>query len=202
MKIEKLDNDKIRIILNIEDLKNNNIDFHSFMSNSKESQNLFLYMLDIAEEQLGFITDNYKVSIETMYLNNGSFVLNITRFKTDSFLKTPRVTTKRKDFSSDPNSSIYVFSSIDDFLDFYSKFTSCINLDIFKDCKYSLYYFESKYYMIINSDCLNTKYRNLFLYILSEFSNLITNSQSIITNLQEHGKCLCKNKKFMSTATL
>ena len=49
----------------IEDLKNNNIDFHSFMSNSKESQNLFLYILDLAEEQVGFITDNYKVSIET-----------------------------------------------------------------------------------------------------------------------------------------
>lgn len=198
MKIEKLDTDKIRITLNIDDLKNNNIDFHSFMSNSKESQNLFLYMLDIAEEQVGFITDNYKVSIETMYLNNGYFILNVTRFKGDNCFKSPRVTSKRKEISNELNSSIYVFSSMDNFLDFYSKIAGYINLDIFKDCKYSLYCFENKYYLIINSECLNTKYRNLFLYILSEFSNLITNSQSIITNLQEHAKCLCENKKFTS----
>ena len=78
MKIEKLNTDKIRITLNFEDLKNNDIDIHTFMSNSTENQNLFLYILDLAEEQYGFSTDNYKVRIETMYLNNNSFILNIT----------------------------------------------------------------------------------------------------------------------------
>ena len=75
MKIEKLNIDKIRITLNIEDLKNNDVDIQTFMSNSTESQNLFLYILDLAEEQCGFSTDNYKVRVETMYLNNDSFIL-------------------------------------------------------------------------------------------------------------------------------
>lgn len=196
MKIEKLDTDKIRITLNIDDLKNNNIDFHSFMSNSKESQNLFLYILDLAEEQVGFITDDYKVSIETMYLNNGYFILNVTRFKGDSFFKNSRVTPKRKEFSSELNSSIYIFSSMDDFLDFYSKIKKAINLETFNDCTYGLYCFENKYYMIINSDCLNVKYRSLFLYILSEFSTTISSTPSFVSNLKEHGKCICENKVF------
>ena len=196
MKIEKLDIDRIKITLNIEDLKNNNIDFHSFMSNSKESQNLFLYILDMAEEQVGFVTDNYKVSIETMYLNNGYFILNVTRFKSDNFFKSPRVTAKRKEISNELNSSIYIFSSLDEFLEFYSKIKKTFNLEIFNDCKYSLYFLNNKYYMTIECNCLNSKYKNLFLYILSEFSTLINNTSSIQNNLSEYSKCICKNKKF------
>lgn len=70
MKIEKLNDDKIRIILNIEDLEKNDIDFHSFMSNSIESQELFLDMLDKAEEEVGFTTDNYKIMIEAIATQN------------------------------------------------------------------------------------------------------------------------------------
>lgn len=197
MKIEKLDTDKIRIILNLEDLKNNSIDFHSFMANSKESQNLFLYILDLAAEQVGFVTDNYKVSIETMYLNNGCFILNVTRFKGEKVFNNPRVKAKIKEFSNQLNSSIYVFSCMDNFLDFYKKLKISIDLNIFKDCKYSIYFLDNKYYMILNTNCLNSKYQTLLLYILSEFSNIISNNSSMINNLFERGKCICKDKIFV-----
>lgn len=52
MKIEKLSDDKIRITLNIDDLKENDIDFQSFMSNSIESQDLFMDMLEKAEKEV------------------------------------------------------------------------------------------------------------------------------------------------------
>lgn len=194
MKIEKLDTDKIRIILNLEDLKNNSIDFHSFMANSKESQNLFLYILDLAAEQVGFITDNYKVSIETMYLNNGCFILNVTRFKGEKTFKNPRVKPKIKEFSNKLNSSIYTFSNIDIFLDFYNKLKSTININIFRACKYSIYFSNDKYYLILNIDCLNIKYQNLIINILSEFFDTLTYNISIENNLIEHGKCICKDK--------
>ena len=63
MKIEKLNENKIRVTFNNLDLKKNNMDVHSFMSNSIESQSLFLNILDEAEREVGFITDNYKLSI-------------------------------------------------------------------------------------------------------------------------------------------
>ena len=81
MQIEKLTENKIRIILNLEDLKEKNIDLHSFMSNSIESQDLFYDVLNKAEEEIGFITKNYKLMIEAIavperkiYFNNHSFV--------------------------------------------------------------------------------------------------------------------------------
>ena len=59
MKIEKLNEDKIRITLDINDLKEKNIDFHSFMSNSISTQSIFVDMLKKAEKEVGFITKNY-----------------------------------------------------------------------------------------------------------------------------------------------
>ena len=66
MQIEKLSENKIRITLNLEDLKEKNIDLHSFMSNSIESQDVFYDMLDKAEKEIGFETKNYKLMIEAL----------------------------------------------------------------------------------------------------------------------------------------
>ena len=66
MKFEKLTENKIRIILNLDDLKENNIDLHSFMSSSVESQDLFYSMLNKAEEEIGFKTKDYKLIIEAL----------------------------------------------------------------------------------------------------------------------------------------
>ncbi len=41
MKFEKLSENKIKITLTSQDLKDKNIDFHSFMSNTLEKQDLF-----------------------------------------------------------------------------------------------------------------------------------------------------------------
>lgn len=54
MKIEKLTENKIRIILDMQDLQEKNIDLHSFMSDSLESQDLFYDMLDRAEKEVRF----------------------------------------------------------------------------------------------------------------------------------------------------
>lgn len=52
LKIEKLTENKIRIILDMQDLQEKNIDLHSFMSDSLESQDLFYDMLDKAEKEI------------------------------------------------------------------------------------------------------------------------------------------------------
>lgn len=54
MKIEKLNENKIRITLDMNDLAEKDIDFHAFMSNPIESQNLFLDMLEQAEKEVRF----------------------------------------------------------------------------------------------------------------------------------------------------
>ena len=68
MRIEKITENKIRIILNI--------DLHSFMSNSIESQDLFYDMLDKAEKEIGFKTKDYKLMIEALAVPERKFYFN------------------------------------------------------------------------------------------------------------------------------
>ena len=84
MKFEKLSENKIRITLSMRDLEEKDISFHDFMSNSLESQDLFLDMLNIAETEVGFKTHNYKLIIEALASSDGNFILTITRIKPDA----------------------------------------------------------------------------------------------------------------------
>ena len=53
MKIEKLTENKIRIILKIEEMNNNNIiNLHDFMIDNIKSKNFFIDILDKAEKEL------------------------------------------------------------------------------------------------------------------------------------------------------
>ena len=70
MKIEKLTENIIRITLNMDDLNERDIDFHSFMSNSIESQSIFLDMLDKADREVGFNTDDCRIMIEALALKD------------------------------------------------------------------------------------------------------------------------------------
>ena len=76
MQIEKLSENKIRILLNMDDLKEKNIDFHSFMSNSIESQDLFYEILDKAEKEVGFKTEDCKLIIEALFTPNRKLYFN------------------------------------------------------------------------------------------------------------------------------
>ena len=80
MQLEKLTENKIRITLNLEDLKEKNIDLHSFMSNSIESQDLFYDVLNKAEKEIGFITKNYKLMIEAIAVPERKFYFNSYSF--------------------------------------------------------------------------------------------------------------------------
>lgn len=60
----------------MQDLEEKNIDLHSFMSNSIESQDLFYDMLDKAEKEIGFQTKDYKLMIEALAAPERKFYFN------------------------------------------------------------------------------------------------------------------------------
>ena len=80
MRIEKITENKIRIILNIQDLEEKNIDLHTFMSNSIESQDLFYEMLNKAEKEIGFKTKDYKLLIEALSVPERKFYIDCNSY--------------------------------------------------------------------------------------------------------------------------
>lgn len=187
MKIEKLNENKIRVIFNCEDLQKNNIDIHSFMSNSIESQNMFLIILDKAEREVGFITDNYKLSIEALALNNGTFIITVTRMEKE-FQKSHRVHAQRKNFQSKIKEKlIYKFSNYDDLI---SLENFLINSDekLFNKFSnsYLLYEYNDSIFLILETFDIQKLMK--LTNIISEFAIQIEDSEFVIEKISEFGK--------------
>lgn len=197
MKFEKLNENKIRITLNNKDLAEKNIDFHSFMSNSQESQNLFLDMLNEAEKKVGFITKDYKLRIEALALSDGNFILTITRFGKNiepdtKSSKLRKVKIQRKQLDITSKQLIYRFDSFEDFFAL-SKFMNKLNKfnDIAK--KIALYFYKDNYYLCfldINAD--SEKVKKLYT-IITEFGTYIDGTELVLKKLMECGKLVIKN---------
>lgn len=210
MKFEKLNENKIRITFNTQDLMEKHIDFHSFMSNSKESQNLFLDMLDEAEKKVGFVTKDYKLRIEALALSNGSFIITITRFgknmeavqQQPKKAKNLKINRKKIDISS--KQLIYKFSTFDDFCNF-SNFVSKMPelLQVAKSI--ILYSFNDAYYLYISKINTNNEKLAKLYAIISEFGTYVDNSEIFARVILERGKVAVKNNaiatcaKFFST---
>ena len=190
MKIEKLTENKIKITLNIDDLDENNINLHSFMANSFETQDLFYTILDKAEKEVGFITDNYKLMIEALSSSDGNFILTITRLKQESTSLKKKVNAKRKELKIKDDVFIYKFNTFDDFSEF-SKFLKLEAPAILKKLKKSeLFLYNSNYYFIIKNLNLHINELKIMHYMFLEFSEYITNTKLFESKLNEYGKLI------------
>lgn len=201
MKFEKLNEDKIRIILNLNELTDKDIDYQSFMSNSSDTQKLFLDMLDEAEEKIGFKTKDYKIMIEALATVDGNFILTVTRsLPEEENAKKKNIQFKRKNQKLNTTIALYSFNTFDDFYNFCSYINSNSLLELDKISKnFSLYTYKNKYYLLINNINLNFEYLKTFYYSLSEFSHFVSNPEIFKNLLLEHGTLLIKKNAIKNT---
>ena len=191
MKIEKINDDKIKITFDYIDLQENNIDFHSFMANSTQTQALFLKILDQAEESLGFNTDQYKLEINTLALSNGIFILIVTRLQKETKKKVVHVHTKRKSNINNPTFSIYKFNSFDDFISFCQFIVQNSDVNLLKvlENNNSLFKYNSQYFFAISTTTMNIKQKEFLFSCITEFAKFVTNSKTFLAKLKENTTC-------------
>ena len=201
MRIEKLTENKIRFILNMDDLEEKNIDFHSFMSNSIESQDLFLDMLDQAETEVGFKTENYKLMIEALATSDGNFILTVTRISDENSHKKNSkkdVKIKRKNIVPNKLLSIYKFSSFDDFCEFCTYIADVLPLSYKKIRNSSLYSYNSSYYLILSNMRITVADFKLFCNAITEFGTFVNTPSLFERKIKEYGKLII-NEHAIST---
>ena len=169
MKIEKLTENKIRVIVNTEDLKENDIDFNLLMNKSMETQNLFFEILERAEEELDFHTDGYKLLIEAFSSSDEKLVFTITKYlpkEISNTLETPKkkkLAVKRKSIDFSNKQIIYSFSSFEEFCNFCSFINNNSNINVTKISKnIYLYFYNYKYYLSLIK--LKTYYSNIKIF--------------------------------------
>lgn len=192
MKIEKITENKIRIILNLDDLRAKNIDLHTLMSNSIESQSLFVDMLDEAEKTLGFYTKDSKILVEALASSDGHFVFTITKVE-EEIPKKKKVKIKRKVSKPTNKKAMYKFETFDEFCSFCEyinshNFTNIKNLS--KNT--TLYLYKNSYFLVVID--INTNYPELkkFYAAITEFGKHVDYSKVFESKLFEYGKPIMK----------
>lgn len=190
MKIEKITDNKIRIILNLEELSNNNINLSDFINNDPKTQKFFLDILNKAEKDFGFYTKDCKLLIEAFSSLDEVYVFTITKFspkKKKTTLKLKRQ--KHKSFSS---YAVYKFDSFDEFCNL-CELVNNSNLPITNICKkISLYSYNNTYYLVFSK--LNLSYRNFkkLFSIISEFATAVPKPSHFEAKILEFGKPIIK----------
>lgn len=200
MKFEKLNENKIRIILSMNDLADKDISLHDFMSNSIESQELFLDMLEEAEEKIGFKARNCKVKIEALAMTEDNFVLTITKVSPPLNRKLttvhPKVKPqiKRKSSVFNSNHLLYKFTTFDDYCNFIEFLLSNNLNDSFKIAeKITFYTYNNNYYLDLYNINIKYKKSSIFITIIIEFSSYVLNPDLFVCKLNELGTIFIKN---------
>lgn len=200
MKFEKITENKIHIIFDIEDLNKENINFHSFMANSDETKKLFNKLLNEAEKEIGFITKNHTIIVEALVNLEGKFVLTVTKAtpKTETISNKTLIAKKKKSDISN-TCTIFKFSSFDDICNLFD-FLTTEDIEFINNLftKTALYVYNSQYYicLTLSSDNVNkSHFKKVFLKI-SEFGCFIKNSNLFEKHLIEYGNIVIENNVF------
>ena len=187
MKIEKLNENKIKITFNIDDLSNKNIDLYSFMHNTPETQDLFWEVLNKAEKEYGFNVDNSMIYVEATTSGSGNFILFVTKTNENpsvsnvnllnNSLKNKNIRLKKK-LSNNANSSyVYEFDSFDNVCEF----SKTINTNAI--IQSSLYSLNDKYYL---------KASNMPFHNILEYARPTKISERFDAKLNEYGTEIIK----------
>ena len=190
MKIEKLTNNKIRVVVDLSDFEQGNISINSLTSTALEKQTFFINLLEKAKKEVGFETDGYKLLIETFSSNEDIIVFTITKYST---LEKKRPIVKRKCPVVSETNYIYSFSKFEEFCEFCNCMSKINNFDInsFSN-NISLYYYKNTYFLLVKNINISNERKILFYSLLSEFSKSATLSKTFEKKLIEYGDLIIK----------
>lgn len=203
MKIEKITENQIRIILKQEDFKNKSLDIQNFLLTNPESQSLFLEILNKAKEEVNFDTDGHKLLIEAYFQNDDIFIFTITKYIETENTSKPKpkqyLTVKKKNQNFNTSCYNYQFNTFEDFCDFCDFINKNHNITLKGLFKTSiLYFYNNTYYLSV--DGINTYHKsiNSFHSSLLEFSDFLTYTKNFNFKLKEHGKVIIKNNAIIT----
>lgn len=206
MKIEKLTENKIRIIIKQEELEDKSLDLKTIMTKANASQGLFFELLEKARREVGFDAEGRKVLIEAFSSGDDVFVFTITKYDSpvdnkvgdpylpptfNPFGKSLKVKRKinmvpKADFSA------YRFDNFEEFCSFCGSLKEHSNISTYRLANSALYMYKDLYYLVLNNINLKNKSLLKFYSCLSEFGTFCTHDRRFEGRLKEYGKCVMK----------
>lgn len=190
MKIEKINDNKIRITLSNSELEERHLDFQSLRYNTPEAQNLFFDMMKIAETEHGFHTANCQLFIEAASVNGGQFIVTITKLH-DKVLPpipkkkaiVPELKVKKKALILN---LVYRFNSFEQICELANSQLLPITLPT------ELYEYNNVYFLSVKTASMGKEELKKTNLVISEFGELVQDSEMMSATLAEHGNKIMK----------
>ncbi len=184
MKIEKLTENKLKVMFSSTELEDNNISIHSFLANSKETQNFFLAILNIANEDLNFELNTSQITYDTISFSNKYFVIIIT--KKDS---------TKNSFMNVYEDIFFKFNNANELFEFCDVLKSILPT---LDFKSTLYQYNNIYFLKFDFSDLDSFTINRILLIILEFKNYIKFSDLSLSHFEEFSNVIIKDSAIQS----
>ena len=197
MKVEKINENKIKITLTFEELENRQISLGDIEKNSSVAKNLFIDLIEESNLYEDFIIDDSQLFIEACSDNNNLFIVTITKvddlpeLKKYALIENKEKSKKKNKiiFDYKVDSNIYKFSNIDNLLNLC---TIAKSEKLFFG-KNSLYQYKDSYFLIFNKTSIkNKKFLKTFVF-LSEYCNEYYSYDIFETSLKEKSKLIIEN---------
>ncbi len=182
MKIELLNDNKLKITFTHLELSDNHISLHAFLSDTNLSNNFINALIEIAKNKLNFNNQNLPIKSEIYFLNNTHFAIYIT-IKSNNYIfkhnnKNPLNT------CSPSNEYAFIFNSKNDYIDFihrYNLHQDNINFKI------NLYSYNNLYFLLIHVKNLPLKQtKKMHISFFDETAPYFT-SNILISKIKEFG---------------
>ncbi len=201
MKIEKINENMIKVTISLNDLEERNIDLNALNYNSPAAQELFWDMMEQAEEQFGFNLSDSQLIIEPLPDSNEGFIITITRLDEDgdfesiqkyikSKLKKSDLKVKKKGRKICSTVTIYSFNDIDDVCALSKRV-----LNIYSG-ESTLYKCRDTYYLIMARNTLTPAESKSFEISLNEYGRKVSNISFFEGYLNEYGEKIIENNAF------
>jgi adapter protein MecA 1/2 len=191
MRIEKVNENVLRVTITLNDLEERNIDLGSLNYNSPAAQELFWDMMERAEEEYGFASNDSQLIFEASPENEDGFVVTITKIDSDGEFESIQKYIKSKYKNSDLRQKkrkskvcsalkIYCFDSIDDLCKLSKQITP------FYKGESTVIKYKNCYYLLMTGSSASSS-KSLGI-LLSEYATQVANTSFFEGYLNEYGE--------------
>lgn len=174
MKIEKVSENKIKVTISMDDLHSRNLDLKALNYDSPAAQELFLDMMEQAEQELGFSTSDSQLMIEAMPGSEDNFIITISKLDEESDFESMQKYIKDKYRKKDLRAKgrnrkicsamlIYSFSSFDDVVELAKRIHPSYGGDS------TLYKLKETYYLMLTKSNVTQSSSRMFDAVMGEY---------------------------------
>lgn len=187
MKFEKITNKKIKITLSLYDLELNNISINTVFSDLNFSEKLLQSLLDLAQKEIGFETEDSKLLVEIIFLSDKTCTFTITKLIEKDLIL-------RDNFDY----FIFEFDNFENFIDLCYFIKNMNNLELSTiSNNFSLTLYNNTYYLqVIDIYSFHTLLDYIKI-IFSEFGKNVSSNPNLNGILNEYGMKIFENNAFL-----